>query len=395
MKIVYIAEWYPYMSAKVTHAIAKRLVAMGCNVVVITSGIDLNGRRGLLPFDEEIDGVTVRRIDATRLTTSTVPYVVYNPISVAARTTDIVRELEEADIIHSQTIHGMLNIGINSLLVTKRHTSKLVIGSHGVPSYNSLGTWIGCGVWNFLMKQIATKSRLVITVARSSIPALVRLGIAPERIRYIPNGVDSSGFSPSTSSRQTLRRNLGWAEDDVLVLSLGQIRAAKGIPVLLQALPRVLGSHPRVKVVIAGSGPMAPHVMRWRDLQVADTRDRVRLVPRNITERELPYFFGASDIFVLPSYWEGFPLTLLEAMSCGACPVATRVGDVPEIIRHGVNGYLFDPGDSQELASLVSRLALDGALRRSMCKASLQTAQLYDWENIAKQYYESYASLAS
>jgi len=393
MKIVYLAEWYPYMSAKVTQSIAQRLAKMGCEVVVLTSDIDLNGRRGHLPHEQTIDGVAIKRMNATRVTTSSIPYVFYNPISVVRRRRAIAREIDDADIIHSQTIHGLLNIGIDSLLILQRHASKLVVGSHGIPSYNSIGSWIGFGLWNVLMRQIATKSRLVFTVSKSSVPTLVKLGIAPDRIRHIPNGVDCSTFVPSIDNRQGFRRSLGLNDDDVLVMSLGQIRAAKGIAVLLESIPEILTSNRHVKVLIAGSGPMAPLVLRWTNQQPKLIKDKIILVPRNITEPELPRFFAACDIFVLPSYWEGSPLSLLEAMACGTCPVASRVGDIPHTIENGVNGCLVEPGNSKELARIISHLSLNSELRQSLGKASAQTAMSYSWDTIAKQYYDSYASI--
>src|SRR5438552_18329146 len=96
MKIVYLAEWYPYMSAKVTQSIAQLLAKMGCEVVVLTSDIDLNGRRGLLPLAQTIDGVAIKRVDATRVTTSSIPYVLYNPISALSRPRAIASEIDDA-----------------------------------------------------------------------------------------------------------------------------------------------------------------------------------------------------------------------------------------------------------------------------------------------------------
>lgn len=383
------------MSAKVTHSIAKRLVKMGCEVVVLTSDIDLNGRRGLLPRQEEIDGVLVKRIDATRITSSSIPYVFYNPLSMAKGAGAISKALNDADIIHSQTIHGLLNIGINLMLIAKRHNSRLVVGSHGIPSYNSFGTWMGFGLWTVLMKYIASQSSLVITVAKSSIPGLIRLGIRPERIRHIPNGVDCSAFTQSSEIRRKFRQDLGLKEDELLVLSLGQLRAAKGISVFLDSIPEILSTSPRVRVLIAGAGPMAPMVSQWAGQLPSQLKGKVSLASRNITEQELPLFFNACDIFVLPSYWEGFPLSLLEAMACGACPVASRVGDIPFILNHGTGGYLIEPGNPKALASAVDRLSRDDALRRGMSDASKQAARAFDWDQIAKRYYEAYENLVN
>jgi glycosyltransferase involved in cell wall biosynthesis len=244
-----------------------------------------------------------------------------------------------------------------------------------------------------MMKHVGMRARIVTTVAQSSIPRLTRLGISRKNIRYIPNGVDHGIFRPISTERVALRTRLGVGTDQVLILSLGQLRAAKGVSVLLDSIGQVLGNCDNVLFVIAGRGPMAREVeervtgQKWTG--------RVRLILRHIEGYETPAFFNASDIFVLPSHWEGQPLALLEAMACGSLPVASNVGDVPYIIKDGVNGSLVQPGNSFELANKLVQLVGNHDLREQMRRESPRVVEVHNWDIITEQYQKLYAELTA
>jgi glycosyltransferase involved in cell wall biosynthesis len=82
----------------------------------------------------------------------------------------------------------------------------------------------------------------------------------------------------------------------------------------------------------------------------------------------------AIDVFVLPSRSEAFSNALLEAMACGCCPVGSRVGGMPELIKHGEHGFLFNPESSDELAEQLTKLALNPELRKEMADKAVRFA---------------------
>jgi len=388
---VYLTEAYPQLSAQANHSIARRLVDLGWEMVVLSSSINVADGTKMQASEEVLDGVRVRRIEASLIKTPVIPYVVYGPRAIARNASQIWWEIETASLVHSQTLHGLLNVLCCASLASKRSLSKLVVTAHGVPSYYSVPTWIGFSWWSFLMKQIGRRSRIVITVARSSIPTLLALGIPPQKMRYIPNGVDRARFHPSSSKRSFLRNNLGIDEQDVVVMSLGQLRAAKGVPVLLEAIPAILRKCERVTVLIAGSGPLSHVVSQWASKEKFGSR--IKLVLRHISPDETAFFFNCCDLFVLPSYWEGLPLSLLEAMACGACPVASSVGDVPSVITDGVNGILVKPGNPRELGDKIVELVRDQELMKSIRQNSAKIVETHDWDRIAESYDRLYSEL--
>jgi len=233
------------------------------------------------------------------------------------------------------------------------------------------------------------------TVARSSMARLESLGIPKGKLRYIPNGVDSAIFRRDSGTRDALRRKLGISEDEIVVMSLGDLRAAKGVLVFLKAILDILNESPKASILIAGGGPLRSLVQQWLTKNNSQISDRVRTILRHIDENEIPGLFNCCDIFVLPSLWEGLPLTLLEAMACGACSVASAVGDIPYVIRHGDNGLLFQPGDSKDLASCVRELILDSKFRESVRRKGVESTKLFDWDQIADRYYAAYSEITS
>ena len=106
--------------------------------------------------------------------------------------------------------------------------------------------------------------------------------------------------------------------------------------------------------------------------------------------------FAAADVFVYPSYHEGMPIAVLEAMACGLPIVATRVGGLVDLVEDGVNGVLVDPGRADQLAAVLHRLAFDEPLRRAMGAKSVQLArEKYDVERLVDRLLHIYREVLS
>jgi glycosyltransferase involved in cell wall biosynthesis len=148
---------------------------------------------------------------------------------------------------------------------------------------------------------------------------------------------------------------------------IARLSPQKGQPVLLEALAQIVLQTPAMQLLLAGIGPTRP------DLEAQVTRLGLQkhvtflgLVSRS----ELPALLARTDVVVLPSYWEGLPVSLIEALSAGKAIVASRVGGNPELVTHGVNGLLVPPGDGQALAQALLLLAGDPERVRRMGLAS-------------------------
>jgi glycosyltransferase involved in cell wall biosynthesis len=183
-------------------------------------------------------------------------------------------------------------------------------------------------------------------------------GVDPARVTVLPNPAPEV---PRLPARAELRSQLD-LDGHVLVFA-GRLGPQKAVGVLLSALADVRD----VTLVIAGDGPdRATLERRARGLGL---EDRVRFlggVPRG----EVLRLFGAADASVLPSAWENFPHTVVEALAVGCPVIATAVGGVPEVVHDGANGLLVPPGDPEALRGAIARFFADDELRRRLAEAA-------------------------
>jgi len=179
----------------------------------------------------------------------------------------------------------------------------------------------------------------------------------PDSVHVVPIGKDIEVFRPGCSHAV---RQAWHLPDDALVVGVtSQLGVRKGHAVLLDALARL--RDPRLHAVVVGEGECAAALeRRAKALGIAD---RVRFTGFS---REIPDVLRGLDVFVLPSLCEGFPNTLVEAMSTGLPCIATSLGCISEIVDHGRNGLLVAPGDAEALATALRQLIADPARRRAL-----------------------------
>ncbi len=185
--------------------------------------------------------------------------------------------------------------------------------------------------------------------------------LPPERVEVIHIGKDTRLFQPGATAPG--RRRWKLPEDAVVVGVTSQLEQKKGHAVLLEALHR-LGDE-RVHLAIVGEGPLREALQC--QAEVLDLGARVHFLGFT---RALSELLRALDVFALPSFSEGFPNTLVEAMATGLPCIATRLCCVPEILEHGKSGLLVEPDDPEALATALGSLVADPALRRSLGAAA-------------------------
>jgi glycosyltransferase involved in cell wall biosynthesis len=195
-----------------------------------------------------------------------------------------------------------------------------------------------------------------IAVSEQIARALQRgLRLADGRVDVIHNAVDVTRFSAAPD--HALRRTLTGNDRTPLVLTAARLHEQKGIDVLIEAVPGV----PDARFAIAGDGPERRRLEKLAaDLGV---EERVKFLG---SRSDVPALLRASDLFVLPSRYEGFPLVLLEAMAAEVAVVATRIAGVDELVVDGQNGALVEPGDSTALGLAIARLLADAERRKEL-----------------------------
>jgi glycosyltransferase involved in cell wall biosynthesis len=213
---------------------------------------------------------------------------------------------------------------------------------------------------------------------------ITRYGVGGERISVIYNGVDTRFFKPS---KKTFRER-GAEGFDVLLVFLGRLIPQKGLHQLVEAMARVVREHPGTGLLIAGRGGEEGKLRRKvRKLGLDKNVNFTGFVP----EERLPELYSSADIFVLPSLWEVLPISLLEALACGAPLLVSDAGGNPEVVKDGVNGLVFRKGNVEELARKMETLIGDPKRRAKMGRESRKMAvKKFDWELIAKKTLEHY-----
>jgi len=266
-------------------------------------------------------------------------------------------------LVHSQSIGGWGVLG----LVRKRRLP-LVASCHGTPLSDAVTKVRSFGLRTNPANLLATVSRLphhmkvygaagrVIAVGPSLAEHLCRTGLAPrERITVVLNGIDTDLYSPG---------NARGGHEGPVVFSLARVVEEKGFQYLVRALPGLRKAHPSSRLVVGGSGPYLPELMSLAARQgVGGAVEFTGPIP----EEELLGRYRACDLFALATtHVEGLPLVLPEAMACGKPVAASRIGGIPDVVREGSTGALFEPGNQDDVSRTLARLLSDMDRLRAM-----------------------------
>jgi glycosyltransferase involved in cell wall biosynthesis len=187
----------------------------------------------------------------------------------------------------------------------------------------------------------------VVAVSRHLAEYAISLGVNPDRVHVVYNGLDTKLFHPGNQA--LARAKLGLMVNRPIVLFIGNLLISKGVGVLVEALARLVGQGLNPLCVIVGRGRDEPKLRAM--ISRLELQDHVLLVGPKPLE-EMPDWYRACDLLALPSFSEGVPNVLLEASACGRPFVATRVGGIPEI-AHEATSRLVEPGDSDAVARAI------------------------------------------
>jgi glycosyltransferase involved in cell wall biosynthesis len=238
-----------------------------------------------------------------------------------------------------------------------------------------------------VQRAVLRRATCVIAISQDIAERLAQFEHPPARITRIPNAVDLSKFTPvSQDEKARLRNELGYPTGRTIVLYVGRLSRAKGVMTLIEGWQEMVRKYPRAHLVMVGSGHGS-----WDDCE-ADIREYIRAhrLEADITmaghSDAVHEHLQAADLFVSPSDYEGFSLTLVEALGCAIPVVTTAVGAAPEFICTGVNGFLCEPRDRQSWNA-----ALDLALGQQerwpgIARRARETAESFDIPRVVDQY---------
>jgi len=208
------------------------------------------------------------------------------------------------------------------------------------------------------------------------------------RTEVLVHGLPITELDDVDDTRSEVRSEFGILPGEVLVVTVANMRKQKGYEVLLEAARRLVDDELPVRFVAVGHGPLEEEVRR--------TRDQLGLGSRFVLtgfRSDAQHVVAGSDIFVLASHYEGFPIAVMEAAAVGVPVVSTAVGDVPHFIGDGGGGLVVPPGDPGALADALRTLVLEPSLRRQMADAARATGSQFDIRRALGRIEEIYDNL--
>lgn len=372
---------------EVVRTLAAALPQSGCHPVVVSL------RDG--PLHEELLrlGVEVRLVEGR--THSVLALHRYLPEIVRLRRELLrVADADRVDVIQTHLLGSLDFLALSLRLAGRRavfwtvHNSQLELRADQLPSKRVL-LWPKRWAYRWLYRLLSRRVDGFVAVSSEVADAVRRLYRTPRsKVVCIPNGVMLAGY-PASVDRAAIRHSLGVADGAPLVTMVAKLMPQKGHAVLLAALPRLLADFPNLRVLLVGAGPLHDELLATIRRYAAN--DVVLLAG---DRPDVPELLAASDLFVLPSLWEGLSMALLEAMASRLPVVASRVSGTSEVIEHGQSGLLVPPGNASALADAIARPLRDASLAQRLGEgARLRVEACYGSRAQAEQHVLLYRSV--
>jgi glycosyltransferase involved in cell wall biosynthesis len=255
--------------------------------------------------------------------------------------------------------------------------------------------------YGFLPQPLATASRRNVwrnRVAAASMRFIVSVsaslgqrfcgfnGVSPAKLRVIEYGVDLPGADTVPESQvRAIRDSLGFQRDDVVIGSIGRLVEQKDYSTELRAFAVAVRHAPRLKLAIAGDGPLRAQLEQLA--RVLGVESRVRFLGHR---HDVPELLRSVDVFALASTFEPFGVVLLEALAAGRPIVATAVNDVAEIVRDGRSGVLVPASDASTMAAVFVKLAHDHECRARLGAQARVEAERFRLDTAVAAYERLY-----
>ncbi|HET6796934.1 MAG TPA: glycosyltransferase [Gemmatimonadales bacterium] len=401
MRIVCPTYWYPQHAsdtqATYVHDINRHLVRRGHSVTVVTPGDPS------LPRSDSFDGVEIVRFPMELPPDLTYGRVAQSQVSwlgkfarlavmahyLEAQHRAIMVEAREngADVIHA---HWAIPTGPAAVMAARKLQVPSVITMHGgdvyvnpEQGYDFPTRWYVRPPLRWTLRHAGALTAITEDCRQHAL----RAGAPPEHIRLVFNGTDLRRFSPENGNRNELRFGPN------MIFACRQLFPRKGIRFLLEAGAQLKPQYPDLKIVLAGDGFERPALAQLADeLGIGSDVTFLGWVPN----AELPPYYRAAAVSVIPSLEEGFGIPAAEAMGCEVAVVASDAGGLPEVVEHNVTGLVVPRGDSAALAQAIGSLLSDPQRRRQMGQAGRARAlKLFDWDRTAEQFEELYREVAA
>lgn len=294
---------------------------------------------------------------------------------------------EQYDIIHCHTPMGAMIARLAAMGARKKGT-KVLYTAHGFHFYKGASPvhWLAYYPVEWLLAHVTD---VLITMNRED-HALAREKMHAKRIEYIPGvGIDTKKFRAGTAGRLEKRQELGFAEEDFLILTVAEMTRNKNHSTVLKALALLKDREefPSIRYLICGRGDQEQNLRREAE-ELGISEHVVFLGYRH----DVPDLLRCSDLFAFMSFREGLPVALMEAMSCGMSIVCSRIRGNTDLIEDGVDGLIAE-NTPAGVAEAILKLYWDPEKRRQYGMAAAETVKKFDAENVHRIMKEIYMSV--
>lgn len=343
---------------RVAYEVYRRLASQGAQVTVVTTS------GGVEPWSGDISVVRVPTLDLSRvlkLQLSLTSGAISRARSAARSRSPVV--------LHANSLEFQTSLTAARL---RRETGiPLVLTAHlaGFDAMPEPWRLLGDLHQRTIGRHLLRRADRVIAVSDAVAVHLRSLDLPPERVRVVPNGVDHEVFAPAART---------WR--DVRLLFVGRLVPNKGAEDAIRAFAGIRRERPSVTLTVVGDGPQRSELEALtRRLGVWGS---VRFA--GFTPDVAPYLRDA-DVLLRPTRTEGMPLSVLEAMACGVCVVASDVPGNAGLIEDGRTGVLVPVGDRRALQAAIGRVADDGRERERLAGAALEASRSFSWDRCAAE----------
>lgn len=291
------------------------------------------------------------------------------------------------DIIHCHTPVGAMITRLAAAKARKKGT-KVIYTAHGFHFFK------GAPLVNWLMYYpaewlLAHLTDVLVTINKEDY-AFARKHIHTKRIEYVPGvGVDTAKFHGNGADRAEKRRELGFGEEDFLILTVAEMTKNKNHSTVVKALSLLKNcpGYANMKYLIVGRGEQKEALEA--EAEQLGVRDHVEFLGYR---HDVPELCRCSDMFAFMSFREGMPVALMEAMSCGLPAVCSKIRGNTDLIDDGENG-VFAENNPKAVADAIAALYRDPERRSALGSAAAQKVSQFDAENVHRMMKEIYLSV--
>lgn len=368
MRILHVTKKYPNAlggDAIVSFNLEKQHMKLGHEVFILTTNCDEIIDKpnvikfGLKDLAQNWDIVTFKRL--------------FSLLILFFLSFSLIKKIRP-DIVHSHSV----DLGFILSFVCKLYKIPIINLCHGVSFPYKQNTSAKRIIEKFCLKY--SKFNKIITVDKNSLPQFKKINI--KNVIYMPNGVDLEKFNKKKTNKT----------NKTIFLFVGRLEKQKGLIYLIKAINILKVNNSNFEVHLIGTGTEEASLKEL--VSKFNFKKYIKFLGKK-TSQEITTYYVNSDVFILPSIWEGFPLTLLEAWAASLPVIITNVGGVSKICKNKENVLMIPSKNTKKIAEAMLELIKNKKQREKLGKNGRKLVEeKYGWEKVAKKFVSIYKNLA-